>query len=43
MKLILASHLETPFVDANNCSEAAKDSLYDSDKALYIESIIFTN
>lgn len=43
MKLILASYLEAPFVDAKNFSEEIKNTLCDSDKAFYIESIIFTN
>lgn len=43
MKLILASYLETPFVDAKNCSEEIKDTLCFSDKGFYIESIILTS
>lgn len=43
MRLILASYLETPFVDAKYSSEEIKDTLCDSDKAFYIESITFTN
>lgn len=43
MKLILASYLETPFVDAKNCSEEIKNTLCDSGKAFYKESIIITN
>lgn len=42
MKFILAFYLETPFVDAKNCSQEIKDTLCNSDKAFSIESIIFT-
>lgn len=39
----MAFYLETPFVDAKNCSEEIKNTLCDSGKAFYKESIIVTN
>lgn len=42
MKFILTSYVETPFVDAKNCSEEMKNTLCDSGKAFYNGTIIFT-
>lgn len=43
MKLILASYLETSFVDAKNRSEEIKNILCVSGKAFYKESISVAN
>lgn len=43
MKFILTSYVETPFVDAKNCSEEIKNTLCDSGKAFYNQTMIFTN